>query len=503
MLKLIVYLISLSYTRFSRSASKAKQERLDEIMSTNNKANKTLNVALSAAFFAAAGLSLSVGTNNAYAEDIKALEDAPKIEVIAEEVTTDLEPLKVENQSEVVEAPKAHAQDVEEKSFGALEKVSAPETLEEKPSEGLKEDNLKSEISTDKKEIGIINDTTNIANDLVKVEEKQKLVENAKLEKDALEVSPLNAAPEAQAAPQDEYVNIPDAGLRRAINEQLKWKSTVGRLDFQEITYNEIEQITELRATEYNIKNLEGLQHAKNLTMISFNQNYEITDLIPLRGLSNLRYLGINYSAIADLTPLQGLTNLQSLSLYANKITDLTPLAGLANLEKLDLYANKITDLTPLQGLTKLKELNLNNNQITDISPLKNLTGNITVEFQDLKAETIDGKYMSPFIDIDGSKTTITLYASDKNNPTVTKGENPQTVVMNEGIERAYVTFTNHNNDIKFRGSILLTRVEDPEVKEIEKKVFVDPAINGGKITVYRDDVIGEEKIREVLHVDE
>ena len=99
-----------------------------------------------------------------------------------------------------------------------------------------------------------------------------------------------------------------------------------------------------------------------------------ITDIPPLKGLTNLKQLYLQNHLISDLTPLADLTNLEELVLYMNEITDLSPLSGLTNLKKLRLSGNEITDLTPLTGLTKLESLNLNTNKITDISPLKGLT---------------------------------------------------------------------------------------------------------------------------------
>ena len=99
-----------------------------------------------------------------------------------------------------------------------------------------------------------------------------------------------------------------------------------------------------------------------------------ITDIPPLKGLTNLKQLYLQNHLISDLTPLADLTNLEELVLFMNKITDLSPLSGLTNLKNLRLSNNEITDLTPLTGLTKLENLNLNTNKITDISPLKGLT---------------------------------------------------------------------------------------------------------------------------------
>ena len=45
------------------------------------------------------------------------------------------------------------------------------------------------------------------------------------------------------------------------------------------------------------------------------------------------------------------MTSLQSLSLYYNRVTDIEPLRGLTNLEYLNLQCNPIEDYSPIEGL--------------------------------------------------------------------------------------------------------------------------------------------------------
>ena len=54
------------------------------------------------------------------------------------------------------------------------------------------------------------------------------------------------------------------------------------------------------------------------------------------------------------------------LDLSDNQISDVSPLKELTNLGKLDLRYNKITDVSPLAGLTNLEALVLDDNQISD-----------------------------------------------------------------------------------------------------------------------------------------
>ena len=109
-------------------------------------------------------------------------------------------------------------------------------------------------------------------------------------------------------------------------------------------------------------------------------QSNSISDISPLSGLSNLRWLKLGYnnitlfdydliptpenSGITDISPLSGLSRLTTLELQYNSISDISPLSGLTNLESLDLWNNKITDISALSKLINLTELSLAHNSV-------------------------------------------------------------------------------------------------------------------------------------------
>jgi len=107
-----------------------------------------------------------------------------------------------------------------------------------------------------------------------------------------------------------------------------------------------------------------------------------ITDISPLRVLTNLRELSLWNNHISDLSPLGNLTGLRVLSLAHNQIDGISPLSGLTNLERLDLSSNLFTSIAPLVNLTNLEVLRLLDNHDIDgdISFLSNLT-NLTILF--------------------------------------------------------------------------------------------------------------------------
>ena len=189
------------------------------------------------------------------------------------------------------------------------------------------------------------------------------------------------------ASAQEEW--MPDPNLRQAVRE------TLGLPDDILLTQAEMLRLTEFDAYRKEITDIAGIEHAINLTWLSFAENQvrdlsalaelfkletlylwgnPISDLSPLKNLANLKKLDLGGCQISDLHPLTNLTRLKSLRLHYNQIEDITPLTRLKNLTELWLTANRIVDISPLENLIALEELRIQNNKITDYSPLDTLT---------------------------------------------------------------------------------------------------------------------------------
>ena len=210
------------------------------------------------------------------------------------------------------------------------------------------------------------------------------------------------------------FVHIPDPNLRAAIAEEL------GKSPNAPITAEEMERLGRLDARNKGIRDLTGIQFAKNLQLLRLptNQIYDlsplaglvelvrlelsenpVSDMSALRGLKNLNHLSMNHTSISDislvrslpsltifgfrdtyvsdLSPLRGSINMTALG-FSNKsesISDLSPLAGLINLEYINSWGNSISDLSPLAGLTKLEIVDFCGGDISDLTPLAGLTG--------------------------------------------------------------------------------------------------------------------------------
>ncbi|MCL1998444.1 MAG: leucine-rich repeat domain-containing protein [Turicibacter sp.] len=128
------------------------------------------------------------------------------------------------------------------------------------------------------------------------------------------------------------------------------------------------------------------LAYMTNLTTLRLGIG-EITDLTPLAGLTNLRFLDLSlgFGEISDISPLAELVNLEQLILRLHNIEDLTPLASLHNLRFLQLDHNAISDISPLAALTNLEFLDLSGNpEISDLTPLAELRNLTSLRIVDL-----------------------------------------------------------------------------------------------------------------------
>ena len=165
---------------------------------------------------------------------------------------------------------------------------------------------------------------------------------------------------QADAGP-DDPVNIPDSGLRTAIEAKL------GKSAGEIITETEMNGMTELYALNRSISNLTGLEHATGVTTLYLNSN-DITDITPLKDLTALELLSLQENwFLSNISPLKHLVNLKDLHISSTSVTGLGlsevfPL--LSELELLSANFNPISDLSFLNKLpddAQLDSLSLQN----------------------------------------------------------------------------------------------------------------------------------------------
>ena len=175
----------------------------------------------------------------------------------------------------------------------------------------------------------------------------------------------LDVLETAEPSDPDALVDIPDATLRRTLEEVL------GKDEDAAITRGDMASLTHL-TIDGGVDQLAGLDHAINLVSLAC-ANGGVSDLTPLAGLSSLAWLDLRGNAISDVAPLAGLGSLTGLVLNRNDISDLTPLSVLDGLTRLELRHNAVFDIMPLAGLRSLTWLELSFNAVFDITPLARL----------------------------------------------------------------------------------------------------------------------------------
>lgn len=196
----------------------------------------------------------------------------------------------------------------------------------------------------------------------------------------------------------DPVVAFADPNLELAIREKLEQPSApLTRLD--------VLAITELDASNRDIKRLEGIESLRRLSILNLEGN-AVEDISPLAGLGMLAELNLRNNQIANLDDvnfrkithlrlrslnlendiddeLGGLADvrlvgefsqLEILNLRGNRITEINTFRSLIRLVELDLRGNLVSDIEPLRELYALKELNLRDNNIRNIEPLNDLT---------------------------------------------------------------------------------------------------------------------------------
>ncbi|WP_226670850.1 leucine-rich repeat domain-containing protein [Metabacillus litoralis] len=177
---------------------------------------------------------------------------------------------------------------------------------------------------------------------------------------------------QATATPSGGVVTIPDLALKRAIKGALKLTS-------DEISTTDMERLTNLNASDRNIKDLTGLETAINLTKLELSGN-EVESAKQLEKLTKLEYLDLSYYKGTELQFLTTLSNLKTLIISDTIVKNIEPISNLSLLETLDISFGQVTELSALTSLSNLKELNISYlEELTSISPLQQLTNLTTL----------------------------------------------------------------------------------------------------------------------------
>jgi Leucine-rich repeat (LRR) protein len=133
-------------------------------------------------------------------------------------------------------------------------------------------------------------------------------------------------------------------------------------------------QLRQLNLQANRVSDLSPLGELRELEYLNIMDNDRIDDISGVANLTKLRELWIQHSLVSSIDPISRLTHLHTLWITRCEVADITPLSSLVNLAMLNLDFNKIVDISALGGLTALEMLYLGENQVRDVSPIRGLT---------------------------------------------------------------------------------------------------------------------------------
>ena len=121
----------------------------------------------------------------------------------------------------------------------------------------------------------------------------------------------------------DKLVFIDDAGLEAAVRRE------IGK-PFGFLSRADMLDLFELDARDLQIRDIEGLQFALNLDFLDLSNNTK-----PAVGIGNI-------------SQIMRLTSLKFLDISNNDVTDILPIAGLRNLKELVIRGNLVFNIEPI-----------------------------------------------------------------------------------------------------------------------------------------------------------
>ena len=183
---------------------------------------------------------------------------------------------------------------------------------------------------------------------------------------------------------------IPDPILARQIRKFLLLDNDtpITKVKLLELTYIDCQYRCSLAIEPNAIKDLSGLEYAKNLTTLHLPTS-EISDISNLANLTNLIDIDLSNNLITEVGSFSNLHDLTRLKITDNLITSLNGLGIPRSLSNLDLSRNYLSSVEELAIITTLKELNLSENPINNLDAISNLTNLHTLFANECKINSV------------------------------------------------------------------------------------------------------------------
>jgi len=132
------------------------------------------------------------------------------------------------------------------------------------------------------------------------------------------------------------------------------------------------------------------LQLIANLDTLVITENFQISDLTPVRFLSRLTVLQFSGTSVAKLDPLTGMNKLQAIRCMKNPINDLTPVNSLPQLNELDFSNTQVEELEPIQNMTWLEIVKFSGTPVKNLKYLQKLVNLKVLEFYNTRISSLD-----------------------------------------------------------------------------------------------------------------
>jgi len=129
----------------------------------------------------------------------------------------------------------------------------------------------------------------------------------------------------------------------------------------------------------------EQLHRLTRIEVLKFSENYQISDLEPLRKMIYLKELRFSDTNISNLLPIAQNSSLEILQCSNSPISNLDVLSNFEKLKVLDCRFTKVKSLKAVSKLKNLEQLNISGTKVRWLSPLKTSQNLIRIEMHNTR----------------------------------------------------------------------------------------------------------------------
>ncbi len=147
--------------------------------------------------------------------------------------------------------------------------------------------------------------------------------------------------------------------------------------------FTELGGLRELALQNDKFTDISGISKMSSLTSLVLWE--EISNLSPLKSMTNLKALKIGSNVLEDISPLSEMTWLEELQIHINneKALDASYLSSLTSLHDLYIFDNTVENASVIGNLVNLNSLNIQGWNITDYSFISRLSNLKSLDIND------------------------------------------------------------------------------------------------------------------------